>query len=227
MRRGIPLRRHQFLQLGNQRDSQALRSIRRRSATISTVTGKADILWTNAAITGERYVWLMNGTTISSAPYLGGVAMNWQIDGTGDFNGDGKSDILWTNTSTGDRYVWLMNGTTLSSAVYLGGVPTNWQISGTGDFNADGQSDILWTNTSTGDRYVWLMNGTTLSSAVYLGGVPTNWQEIDGAGDFNADGKSDILWDKHQHGRPLRVADERHRAKLGSLPRRRADQLAD
>src|SRR5216117_2955576 len=27
-----------------------------------------------------------------------------------DFNGDGKSDILWQNTSTGQRLIWLMNG---------------------------------------------------------------------------------------------------------------------
>src|SRR5438876_73683 len=31
-----------------------------------------------------------------------------------DFNGDGKSDILWRNSSTGENYVWLMNGTTIT-----------------------------------------------------------------------------------------------------------------
>jgi len=29
----------------------------------------------------------------------------------GDFNGDGRADILWRNSSTGENYVWLMNGT--------------------------------------------------------------------------------------------------------------------
>ena len=28
---------------------------------------------------------------------------------TGDFNGDGKSDILWRNTN-GEMAIWLMNG---------------------------------------------------------------------------------------------------------------------
>ena len=32
-----------------------------------------------------------------------------------DFNGDGKTDILWRNKSTGQNVVWLMNGTTYSS----------------------------------------------------------------------------------------------------------------
>ena len=38
----------------------------------------------------------------------------WSIAGTGDFNGDGKSDIVWQNTSTGQRLIWIMNGTTIA-----------------------------------------------------------------------------------------------------------------
>jgi hypothetical protein len=45
-----------------------------------------------------------------------------------DFNGDGKADILWQNTSTGARMIWLMNGTALQSSVNLGTVGTSWRI---------------------------------------------------------------------------------------------------
>ena len=31
---------------------------------------------------------------------------NWKIVGTGDFDGDGKSDIFWRNTSTGENAIW-------------------------------------------------------------------------------------------------------------------------
>ncbi len=156
------------------------------------VDGKSDLIWTNSG-NGDRYVWLMNGTTMSSSVYVGTIGTAWQISGTGDFNADGKTDLIWTNASTGDRYVWLMNGTTMSSSVYVGTIGTAWEISGTGDFNVDGKTDLIWTNVSTGDRYVWLMNGTTMSSSVYVGTIGTAWQ-ISGTGDFNVDGKTDLIW---------------------------------
>ena len=111
-----------------------------------------------------------------------------------DFNGDGKTDILWRNKSTGQNVVWLMNGVTWSSSAALQVADTNWQIVGTGDFNGDGKTDILWRNKSTGQNVVWLMNGTTYSSyAELMQASDTNWQIV-GTGDFNGDGKTDILW---------------------------------
>ena len=44
-----------------------------------------------------------------------------------DFNGDGKTDILWRDTS-GAVSVWFMNGTSVIGTGSLGAVGTNWQI---------------------------------------------------------------------------------------------------
>src|SRR5438552_2755535 len=73
--------------------------------------GKADILWRNA-LTGENYIWLMNGLTIASQGSINvvGPTSAWQLQGIGDFDGDGKADILWRNSSTGENYVYFMNG---------------------------------------------------------------------------------------------------------------------
>jgi hypothetical protein len=136
--------------------------------------GEADILWQNGS-TGQRVVWLMNGTALQSTVSLGTVPTSWSIVGSGDFNGDGKADILWQNISTGQSVIWLMNGTTLQSTVSLGTVPTAWRIAGSGDFNGDGKADILWQNISTGQRLIWIMNGTTHQSTVNLRTVGTTW----------------------------------------------------
>src|SRR6266850_2228710 len=158
---------------------------------------RSDILWRNAS-TGENYVYPMDGTAILAGEgYLRTVAdLNWIVAGIGDFDGDGKADILWRNTSTGENYVYLMNGTTITGEGYLRTVADlNWKLVGIGDFNGDGKADILWRNVSTGENYIFPMNGTTiLGTEGYTRTVADqNWQ-IAGIGDFDGDGKADMLW---------------------------------
>jgi polysaccharide lyase-like protein/FG-GAP repeat protein len=51
----------------------------------------------------------MNGTTIlGTEGYLRTVAdLNWQTQAVGDYNGDGKADILWRDSATGGNYLSL------------------------------------------------------------------------------------------------------------------------
>jgi hypothetical protein len=62
----------------------------------------------------------MKGTTQTGGGSLGIVSTAWSIVGGSDFNGDGKADILWRNSSAGEVYLWLMNGTTIASQGSLG-----------------------------------------------------------------------------------------------------------
>jgi RHS repeat-associated protein len=111
----------------------------------------------------------------------------------GDFNGDCRSDILWTNSSTGQVYIWFMNGTAFTSSGSPGTVSSDWVIQGVGDFNGDGHADILWRNNATNQIYIWLMNGATIASSGSVNYVSSDWV-IAGVGDFDGDGKADILW---------------------------------
>jgi DNA-binding beta-propeller fold protein YncE len=148
--------------------------------------GKADIVWQNRTSTttgtGTVVVWLMNGLSIASSGSPNTVAdLNWQILGTGDFDGDGKSDVLWKNGANGQTVMWLMNGIGIASSGSPGTVADlHWQIQGTGDYDGDGKTDVFWRNVGaggTGQTVVWLMNGLTVNSA----GSPNtvgdlNWQ---------------------------------------------------
>jgi hypothetical protein len=100
------------------------------------------------------------------------------VQGAGDFNGDGKADILWQNTS-GQAAVWQMDGHSLIAGANVGFNPgPAWQVHGTGDFNGDGKADIEWQNTD-GTPAVWLMNGTSLISGSNVGFNPgSDWHVV-------------------------------------------------
>jgi glucose/arabinose dehydrogenase len=85
--------------------------------------GHGDILWrTNS---GALAIWDMNGTQIKATDYLkvGGMTVgapgaDWHVDGTGDFDGDGRDDILW-RTDGGALAIWKMNGFQIAAADFL------------------------------------------------------------------------------------------------------------
>lgn len=161
--------------------------------------GIADLIWryysTNSS-NGQNGVWFMDGNGgIRSTQLLLPLAdINWRIAGSGDFNGDGKNDIVWRNYSNFDNAVWFMDGTAFKSAVYLPAMSGNFmQASTVADFDKDGKPDIFWRNVNTGENLIWLMNGTTLKSAVSLTATSPTF-DMGGTGDFNGDGNLDLVW---------------------------------
>ena len=117
-----------------------------------------------------------------------------------DFDGDGKSGVLWRHDS-GQVQFWEMDGLQVvgGGAAAHAPVPTDWHIQGAGDFDGDGNNDVLWRHDS-GQVYFWAMNGQAIKAegAAVHAPVPNDWH-IQGTGDFDADGKSDILW-RHDSG---------------------------
>lgn len=60
----------------------------------------------------------MNGSTVKSgAPTQWQIDNSWIVASIGDYNGDGKSDILWQQTTTGNTYVWELNGANVVAGV--------------------------------------------------------------------------------------------------------------
>jgi hypothetical protein len=140
--------------------------------TVVGMDSKGDIFWRNTT-SGDVGLWVMNGTTVVQAVDLGTVPLNWSIAGTGDFDGNGSTDILWRDNS-GNVGVWLMNGTSILSSAVLGNVPLTWTVAQTGDVNGDGKSDIVWSDNS-GNVGVWFMNGAAVASSTVYGNVGTAW----------------------------------------------------
>ena len=118
----------------------------------------------------------MDGATVTEKVPTDKRQAAWSLVAVADFNGDGKADLLWRNTSNGKNSVSYMDGGTQSGSVNIPVLAdTKWNVVGTGDYNGDGKADILWRHSGTGDNSVWLLDG----AAVTVVAIPTvndaNW----------------------------------------------------
>ena len=135
--------------------------------------GDDDLVWQHRT-QGLVSAWLMNGTTMVEGRLLTPSRVtdtNWRIVGSGDFDRDGRADLVWQHQVTGQSSVWFMNGTTQVRGTLLsppGVADTNWQIRAVCDLNGDGWPDLVWQNVATGSLAAWMMNGLTMTEGTYL-----------------------------------------------------------
>ena len=136
----------------------------------------------------------MNGAAISGGS-PGSPTPDWTVQGIGDFNGDGKADILWRHTS-GALYTWFMDGTRIPNSGVPGNQGTDWSVQGVGDFNGDHKADIVWRHTSGGFS-TWFMSGTSVLNTSGAASLHTNTAEGNTLGGFLVSGSGNALDDNN------------------------------
>jgi hypothetical protein len=141
------------------------------------------------------------------------VDKRWDIKGVGDFDNDGKQNILWQNATRGENAIWGIVYTPAANKIsetftlnvdktkFIKSTPIGWSMNGWADFNNDNVLDIVWSNKSTGENAIWELNSNASASDPYFSkgyliqntGANSGWG-IEGIGDFNNDGINDIFW---------------------------------
>ena len=69
----------------------------------------------------------MNGGQQSGYHFLGSVSSDWSVADTGDYNGDGRADILWRHT-TGAAAIWDVHDGQQVGYHVLADVGNDWHL---------------------------------------------------------------------------------------------------
>ncbi len=160
-----------------------------------------------------------NGLTyIHDDPVTGAlpVPLGWRIEASGDFDRDGRPDLVWRSTTTRKIVIWRMHDTLkLGDIVPVPDLATdaNWEIAAATDLNGDGLRDLLWYNSSSGRIVVWAMDAAVHRTAGYfttpMSAGDNNWRVV-AAGDFGKGpatsgtplyGTNDVVWRNATSGR--------------------------
>ena len=144
------------------------------------------------------YVLRLQSAASGASPAATGAG---HLRNLGDFNGDGRDDVLLRHADGRWRY-YPMDGAT----VLAGGGAANltrdlaWRIAGVGDFDGDGRDDVLLRKTD-GRWYFYPMDGRTVLAGRGTARMTRDlaWQ-VAGIGDLDGDGRDDVLM-RHADGR--------------------------
>jgi len=146
------------------------------------VRDPSDGSWRVLTSTGSRF--------ISSRFGRWNPTLTWSNVLTGDFNNDGRDDIVGQR-SDGAWVVAASTGRAFSSNIWT------WlsvgQFATVGDYNADGRDDVAVRNANNGAWRVLTSTGTTFDSVKYgTWDAASTWSSVR-AGDFNGDGRTDLV----------------------------------
>ena len=119
----------------------------------------------------------------------------------GDFNGDGRADVLLRHADGRWRY-YPMDGATVLAGNGAANLTRDlaWRIAGIGDFDGDGKDDVLLRKTD-GRWFFYPMDGRSVLAGRGTVRMTRDlaWQ-VAGIGDLDGDGRDDVLM-RHEDGR--------------------------
>ncbi|MEI6737730.1 MAG: hypothetical protein WCL29_04545, partial [Pseudomonadota bacterium] len=178
---------------------------------LDAVRPKSDLLFQNivSGDFGDVSTWLDFDPT--KQRMLRNVKRSWDVQATGDLDGDGFGDLVWRYlgftperpNDTGVSYIWFTNGAADANATALnptnvaparkrGGAPLDWNLLGARDINGDGMFDMLYISPDGLVKVLMATPGRTCAN-LSAGTVPSGMTALR-FHNFSGDGRGDILY---------------------------------
>lgn len=150
--------------------------------------GTADLLWLHAA-SGAMDVWLM-GESAGTSELEVGLPTWWIVVGSGDFDADGRDEIVISD-QYGKLEIWAVH----DGMVLLGtaNIPPDSTIVGIADLDGDGDDDLVANRDDHGRISAYLGSPDFSMDQVMISRNRSR-REVLGSADYNGDGLSDLLW---------------------------------
>jgi len=128
---------------------------------------------------GWHGVWYMGGADGSQIQSSQGINVwsDWDVKGTGDFNGDGRAELVIQHQTQGWHGLLELDGNQriVGSQSIVGW--SDWDIVGTSDQNEDGQTDLLIQHKTQSWQGALLMKGNQVIASQSLN-IWQGWQAL-------------------------------------------------
>jgi hypothetical protein len=151
------------------------------------VVAKKDIVG-RVSSTGQWWVGVSNGSTAFNTSLWATwrATVNWVDVVTGDFVGDGRTDIAGRDPNTGVWWVGVSNGSSFTTSPWTAwSTSVTWADVRVGDFNGDGKMDIAGRVLQTGQWWVAQSTGSSFTNSLWDQWSPmVTWVDVQ-VGNFN------------------------------------------
>ncbi|HEY0638023.1 MAG TPA: FG-GAP-like repeat-containing protein [Pseudonocardiaceae bacterium] len=160
--------------------------------------GRDDVVTFTHSPLADVYVALSTGSGFAGTTQKWNdfFALDDETPLTGDFNGDGRDDIVvFTHGQLADVHVALSTGSAFAGATrWHDFFALNGEVPAVGDVNGDGRDDIItFTRNNLADVYVALSTGSSFTASAKWHDFFGLAGETPGVADVNGDGRDDLV----------------------------------